>query len=61
MTTDFEAYRPQFFPPAPLEAGLRKFLAELHPDIHYIGSSADGPVSGHGPYHTLSAPNYFRS
>ena len=53
--------RNEWFPPAPLEAGLRKLLAELHPGIHYIGSSADGPVSGHGPYHTLSAPNYFRT
>lgn len=53
--------RNEGFPPTPIEAGLRKLLAELHPDIHYIGSSADGPVSGHGPYHTLSAPNYFRT
>ena len=52
--------RNEWFPPAPIEAGLRKLLAELHPGIHYIGSSADGPVSGHGPYRTLSTPNYFR-
>ena len=52
--------RNEWFPPAPLEAGLRKLLAELHPGIYYIGSSADGPVSGHGPYRTLSTPNYFR-
>lgn len=53
--------RNEWFPPAPLEAGFRKLLAELHPGIYYIGSSADGPVSGHGPYRTLSTPNYFRS
>ena len=53
--------RNEWFPPAPLEAGLRKLLAEIHPGIYYIGSSADGPVSGHGPYRTLSTPNYFRS
>ena len=53
--------RNEWFPPAPLDAGLRKLLAEIHPGIYYIGSSADGPVSGHGPYRTLSTPNYFRS
>lgn len=53
--------RNEWFPPTPLEKGLRALLAELHPDIHYIGSSADGPVSGHGPYHALSAPEYFRT
>jgi hypothetical protein len=53
--------RNEWFPPEPLEAGLRKLLAEIHPGIHYIGSSADGPVSGHGPYRTLSTPNYFRT
>ncbi len=52
--------RNEWFPPAPLEAGIRKLLAEIHPGIYYIGSSADGPVSGHGPYRTLSTPNYFR-
>lgn len=52
--------RNEWFPPAVLDAGIRKLLAELHPDIHYIGSSADGPVNGHGPYRTLSTPNYFR-
>ncbi|MDP9037715.1 MAG: discoidin domain-containing protein [Acidobacteriota bacterium] len=52
--------RNEWFPPSALEMGLRHILSELHPDMHYIGSSADGPVSGHGPYHTLSAPNYFR-
>ena len=52
--------RNEWFPPAALDKGLRGLLGEMHPDIHYIGSSADGPVSGHGPYHTLSASNYFR-
>ena len=46
-------------PPPPLEAGIRKLLAELHPEIHYIPSSADHVVSGHGPYRTLSAIEYF--
>ncbi len=52
--------RNEWFPPPQLEQGLRALLAELHPDIHYIGSSADGPVSGHGPYRALTAPEYFR-
>jgi hypothetical protein len=53
--------RNEWFPPAVLEKGLRNLLAELHPDIHYIGSSADGPVSGHGPYHAMEPPFYFRT
>ena len=52
--------RNEWFPPAPLEKGIREILAELHPDIHYIGSSADGPVSGHGPYRALPIAEYFR-
>ncbi len=52
--------RNEWFPPKVLEVGIQQLLAELHPDIKYIGSSADGPVSGHGPYHALSVPNYFR-
>ena len=36
-------------PPPPLEAGMRQVLAELHPGLHYIPSSADDTVSGHGP------------
>ena len=51
--------RNEWYPPKALDAGLRAQLAELHPDIPYIGSSADGPVSGHGPYHALTAPEYF--
>ncbi len=52
--------RNEWFPPAPLQAGIQQILRELHPDIPYIGSSADGPVSGHGPYHALPVPEYFR-
>jgi hypothetical protein len=51
--------RNEWFPPPALESGLRALLAELHPDIHYIGSSADGPVSGHGPYRALPPAYYF--
>ena len=52
--------RNEGYPPPALEAGLRKLLAELHPDIHYIGSSADDVVSGHGPYRALPPTTYFR-
>ena len=52
--------RNEWFPPPPLDAGIRKDLAELHPGIHYIGSSADKVVSGHGPYQALTPETYFR-
>jgi Exo-beta-D-glucosaminidase Ig-fold domain/Glycosyl hydrolases family 2/F5/8 type C domain/Glycosyl hydrolases family 2, sugar binding domain len=53
--------RNEWFPPAALEKGIRALLAELHPDLAYIGSSADGPVSGHGPYRAMDPPFYFRT
>ncbi len=52
--------RNEWYPPEALQAGIKQLLADFHPGIKYIGSSADGPVSGHGPYHALSVPNYFR-
>ncbi len=52
--------RNEWFPPPPLDAGIRKDLAELHPGIHYIGSSADKVVSGHGPYQALPPDVYLR-
>lgn len=52
--------RNEGYPPPELESGLRALLAELHPDLHYIPSSADDVVSGHGPYHALPAAEYFR-
>ncbi len=51
--------RNEGFPPEPLEQGIRQALAELHPSIHYIPSSADGVVSGHGPYQAMPAKYYF--
>ena len=53
--------RNEGFPPQPLEDGIEKLLAELHPAIHYIGSSADDVVSGHGPYQALPPTYYFRT
>jgi hypothetical protein len=52
--------RNEWYPPKVLDEGFRSQLAELHPDIPYVGSSADGPVSGHGPYRALLAPEYFQ-
>ena len=52
--------RNEGYPPPPLESGLRAALAELHPGLHYIPSSADDVVSGHGPYHALPIAEYFR-
>ena len=52
--------RNEWYPPAPLKTGIKQILGELHPDIHYIGSSADGPVSGHGPYRALPIAEYFQ-
>jgi Exo-beta-D-glucosaminidase Ig-fold domain/F5/8 type C domain/Glycosyl hydrolases family 2 len=52
--------RNEGYPPKVLEKGLRKALAELHPGIQYIPSSADDVVSGHGPYHALEPVEYFR-
>jgi hypothetical protein len=52
--------RNEWFPPKILDDGFRAQLAELHPGIPYVGSSADGPVSGHGPYRALTSPEYFQ-
>lgn len=51
--------RNEGYPPKPLEDGLRSMLAEIHPGMHYIGSSADDVVSGHGPYQAQSIKAYF--
>lgn len=51
--------RNEGYPPARLEAGLTQALKELHPQIQYIGSSADDVVSGHGPYMALPPETYF--
>ena len=51
--------RNEGYPPDPIERGLRSILAELAPAIHYIPSSADDVVTGHGPYNALSPRFYF--
>lgn len=51
--------RNEGFPPKPIDDGIRQLLHELHPGMRYIGSSADGPVSGHGPYRAMPLKFYF--
>jgi beta-galactosidase/beta-glucuronidase len=46
-------------PPQPLDQGIRKVLAENHPDIHYISNSAFGVVGGGGPYMAMPLSFYF--
>ena len=46
-------------PPHPIDDGLRAMSANLEPGSHYISSSADGPVSGHGPYRVEPLRYYF--
>ena len=51
--------RNEGLPPQPIDDGLRKLVAALDPASHYISSSADGPVSGHGPYRVEPLRYYF--
>ena len=51
--------RNEGLPPKTIDDGLRALIAELHPEIHFISSSADGPVSGHGPYRVIPLKEYF--
>ena len=51
--------RNEGFPPKPIEDGIRKIIADLHPGLHYIPSSADVVVSGHGPYQAMPQRFYF--
>jgi len=51
--------RNEGFPPKPLDEGLRQLIAELHPGLFYIPSSADDVVSGHGPYRVMPPGYYF--
>ena len=52
--------RNEGYPPEPIERGLRGILAELSPAIHYIPSSADDVVTGHGPYWAMPPSFYFK-
>jgi len=52
--------RNEGFPPASLDQALEQLVHEKHPASFYISSSADGPVSGRGPYNRLPSRAYFR-
>ena len=52
--------RNEGYPPPILENGIRAILAELHPGLHYIPSSADGVVGGRGPYQAMPVKFYFQ-
>ena len=51
--------RNEGFPPEQIDQSLRRIVKKYHSDIHYISSSADEVVSGHGPYRMLPAKEYF--
>ena len=51
--------RNEGFPPQAIDDGLRNLVSTLEPGSHYISSSADGPVSGHGPYRVEPLRFYF--
>ena len=51
--------RNEGYPPANIDKALRQIVKEEHPGLHYISSSADDVVSGHGPYRMLPAKTYF--
>ncbi len=46
-------------PPEPINSGLAKLTALLHPNSFYTPNSAFPPVSGGGPYATHAAKFYF--
>lgn len=51
--------RNEGYPPKPLEEAMPKLLAELDPGVKYIPNSAEGPVSGRGPYGLMPTRFYF--
>lgn len=46
-------------PPQSLDKELARLVAEIHPGLYYIPHSAEGPVSGYGPYRALPVNEYF--
>ena len=51
--------RNEGYPPKQIDDALRQIVKDEHPGLHYISSSADDVVSGHGPYRMLPAKTYF--
>jgi hypothetical protein len=52
--------RNEGYPPEEIDNSLRALLPQITPGIHYISSSADDIVSGHGPYHYETPKYYFQ-
>jgi hypothetical protein len=52
--------RNEGYPQKPLDDSIKASLAELHPGIQYIPSSADDVVTGHGPYRAMPLRYYFQ-
>ena len=53
--------RNEGYPPAVLDEGLRALVAEEHPGMFYMPHSAEGYVSGNGPYRALPVEEYFKA
>jgi len=51
--------RNEGYPPKELNDGLEALVARLHPGMQYIPHSAEGCVSGNGPYRALPVEEYF--
>lgn len=51
--------RNEGYPPEEIDNGLGDLIDSLHAEIHYISSSADDIVSGHGPYNYETPEYYF--
>ncbi len=51
--------RNEGYPPKVIDDALRRIVKAVHPGLHYISSSADDVVSGHGPYRALPVKEYF--
>lgn len=51
--------RNEGYPPASLDKALRALVAREDPASYYLSSSADGEVSGRGPYSRLPLKEYF--
>ena len=51
--------RNEGYPPKVIDDALRRIVRDEHPGLHYISSSADDVVTGHGPYRALPPKEYF--
>ena len=51
--------RNEGYPPKVLDDALRQLVKDYQPGMHYISSSADDVVTGHGPYRAVPPKEYF--